>query len=84
MAAGSPPTSHGPAPFTQLASELLGIDAAKIEIAMGDSDRVGGAGSMGSRSAYIGGSAAEALHHGRSQGGRAQGIGQALLEENRL
>ena len=43
--------------FTQLASELLGIDAAKIKIAMGDSDRVGGVGSMGSRSAYIGGSA---------------------------
>ena len=43
--------------FTQLASELLGIDASQIEIAMGDSDRVGGAGSMGSRSAYIGGSA---------------------------
>ncbi|MFO1079921.1 MAG: xanthine dehydrogenase family protein molybdopterin-binding subunit [Reyranellaceae bacterium] len=43
--------------FTQLASELLGIDAGQIEIAMGDSDRVGGVGSMGSRSAYIGGSA---------------------------
>ncbi len=43
--------------FTQLASELLGIDASKIRIAMGDSDRVGGVGSMGSRSAYIGGSA---------------------------
>ena len=43
--------------FTQLASELLGIDASKIKIAMGDSDRVGGVGSMGSRSAYIGGSA---------------------------
>ena len=43
--------------FTQLASELLGIDASRIEIAMGDSDRVGGVGSMGSRSAYIGGSA---------------------------
>ena len=25
--------------FTQLASELLGIDASQIEIAMGDSDR---------------------------------------------
>jgi carbon-monoxide dehydrogenase large subunit len=43
--------------FTQLASELLGIDPDKIEIAMGDSDKVGGVGSMGSRSAYIGGSA---------------------------
>ena len=43
--------------FTQLASELLGIDASQIEVAMGDSDRVGGVGSMGSRSAYIGGSA---------------------------
>ncbi len=43
--------------FTQLASELLGLDPADIEIAMGDSDRVGGVGSMGSRSAYIGGSA---------------------------
>ncbi|TAJ83952.1 xanthine dehydrogenase family protein molybdopterin-binding subunit [Reyranella sp.] len=43
--------------FTQLASELLGIDPSKIEIAMGDSDCVGGVGSMGSRSAYIGGSA---------------------------
>jgi carbon-monoxide dehydrogenase large subunit len=43
--------------FTQLASELLGIDASQIKVAMGDSDRVGGVGSMGSRSAYIGGSA---------------------------
>ena len=43
--------------FTQLASELLGIDPADIEVAMGDSDKVGGVGSMGSRSAYIGGSA---------------------------
>ena len=43
--------------FTQLASELLGIDPSKIEIAMGDSDHVGGVGSMGSRSAYTGGSA---------------------------
>ncbi len=43
--------------FTQLASELLGIDSSQIEVAMGDSDRVGGVGSMGSRSAYIGGSA---------------------------
>ena len=43
--------------FTQLASELLGVDASKITIAMGDSDKVGGVGSMGSRSAYIGGSA---------------------------
>ncbi len=43
--------------FTQLASELLGIDSSQIQIAMGDSDRVGGVGSMGSRSAYIGGSA---------------------------
>jgi carbon-monoxide dehydrogenase large subunit len=46
--------------FTQLASELLGIASDKIEIAMGDSDRVGGVGSMGSRSAYIGGSAVAA------------------------
>jgi len=43
--------------FTQLASELLGVEPGQIEIAMGDSDRVGGVGSMGSRSAYIGGSA---------------------------
>jgi carbon-monoxide dehydrogenase large subunit len=43
--------------FTQLASELLGVDPSKITIAMGDSDRVGGVGSMGSRSAYLGGSA---------------------------
>jgi len=43
--------------FTQLASELLGIDPSQIEISMGDSDKVGGVGSMGSRSAYIGGSA---------------------------
>ncbi len=43
--------------FTQLASELLGVDPSNIRIAMGDSDKVGGVGSMGSRSAYIGGSA---------------------------
>ena len=45
--------------FTQLASEQLGIDPDRIEIAMGDSDTASGIGSMGSRSAYIGGSAVQ-------------------------
>jgi carbon-monoxide dehydrogenase large subunit len=43
--------------YVQIVSETLGIDAEKIEIVQGDSDIAQGIGSMGSRSAYIGGSA---------------------------
>jgi carbon-monoxide dehydrogenase large subunit len=43
--------------YVQIVSETLGIDAEKIDIVQGDSDIAQGIGSMGSRSAYIGGSA---------------------------
>jgi carbon-monoxide dehydrogenase large subunit len=43
--------------YTQLAIEVLGIDPAKIKIVQGDTDRATGVGSVGSRSAFVGGSA---------------------------
>ncbi len=43
--------------YTQLVVEILGIAPAKIKIIQGDTDRVNGVGSVGSRSAFVGGSA---------------------------
>jgi len=49
--------------YTQLIVELLGIPAAKIKIVQGDTDRANGVGSVGSRSAFVGGSAVVAAGH---------------------
>jgi carbon-monoxide dehydrogenase large subunit len=43
--------------YTQLAQEVLGVAPEKIRIVQGDTDRANGVGSVGSRSAFVGGSA---------------------------
>jgi carbon-monoxide dehydrogenase large subunit len=43
--------------YTQLVTEVLGVPAAKVRIVQGDTDRANGVGSVGSRSAFVGGSA---------------------------
>jgi carbon-monoxide dehydrogenase large subunit len=43
--------------YTQLVTEQLGVPMEKIRIVQGDTDRVNGVGSVGSRSAFVGGSA---------------------------
>ncbi len=49
--------------YTQLVIELLGLPAEKIKIVQGDTDRATGVGSVGSRSAFVGGSAVVAAGH---------------------
>lgn len=43
--------------FAQLAAELLEIDISHIDVVQGDTDQATGQGSVGSRSAFVGGSA---------------------------
>ena len=43
--------------YTQLIQEVLGVEPGKIRIIQGDTDRANGVGSVGSRSAFVGGSA---------------------------
>lgn len=43
--------------YTQLVAEVLGVSLAAIRIVQGDTDRANGVGSVGSRSAFVGGSA---------------------------
>jgi carbon-monoxide dehydrogenase large subunit len=43
--------------YTQLVTELFGIVPRKVNIVQGDTDRANGVGSVGSRSAFVGGSA---------------------------
>jgi len=43
--------------YTQLVAEVLGLAHEKIRIVQGDTDRANGVGSVGSRSAFVGGSA---------------------------
>src|SRR4029078_9797243 len=50
--------------YTQLVSEVLGLDFSKIRIVQGDTDRANGVGSVGSRSAFVGGSAVVAAGRG--------------------
>jgi carbon-monoxide dehydrogenase large subunit len=49
--------------YTQLISEVLGLDFSRIRIIQGDTDRANGVGSVGSRSAFVGGSAVVAAGH---------------------
>ncbi len=44
--------------YIQLMTELLQIDPARVRVVQGDTDAVNGIGSVGSRSAFVGGSAA--------------------------
>jgi aerobic carbon-monoxide dehydrogenase large subunit len=43
--------------YTQLVMELFGLASGKVKIVQGDTDRANGVGSVGSRSAFVGGSA---------------------------
>jgi len=43
--------------YVQLVQEVLGVPVEKIKIVQGDTDRANGVGSVGSRSAFVGGSA---------------------------
>src|SRR4051812_13372813 len=49
--------------YTQLVTEVLGVPAEKVKIVQGDTDRANGVGSVGSRSAFVGGSALVAAGH---------------------
>jgi carbon-monoxide dehydrogenase large subunit len=49
--------------YAQLISEVLGIEIKQIKIVQGDTDRANGVGSVGSRSAFVGGSAVVAAGH---------------------
>jgi carbon-monoxide dehydrogenase large subunit len=49
--------------YTQLVHEVLGVGVEKIKIVQGDTDRANGVGSVGSRSAFVGGSAVVAAGH---------------------
>jgi carbon-monoxide dehydrogenase large subunit len=49
--------------YTQLITEVLQIPAASVRIVQGDTDRANGVGSVGSRSAFVGGSAVVAAGH---------------------
>ena len=61
--------------YTQLVMELLGVDASQVHIVQGDTDRATGVGSVGSRSAFVGGSAVVAA------GRRAIARGKELAAE---
>jgi aerobic carbon-monoxide dehydrogenase large subunit len=43
--------------YTQLVTEIFGVVSDKVKIVQGDTDRANGVGSVGSRSAFVGGSA---------------------------
>ena len=49
--------------YAQLVHEVLGVPISKINIVQGDTDRANGVGSVGSRSAFVGGSALVAAGH---------------------
>jgi carbon-monoxide dehydrogenase large subunit len=64
--------------YTQLVVELLGVAAEKIRIVQGDTDRANGVGSVGSRSAFVGGSAVVAA--GRKAVARGKELAADALE----
>src|SRR5919204_612943 len=61
--------------YTQLVTEVLGVSPDKVKIVQGDTDRANGVGSVGSRSAFVGGSAVVAA------GRRVISDGKALAAE---
>ena len=61
--------------YTQLVTEVLGVPLGKVRIVQGDTDRANGVGSVGSRSAFVGGSAVVAA------GRRVMIEGKALAAE---
>jgi carbon-monoxide dehydrogenase large subunit len=64
--------------YTQLVSEVLNISNERIRIVQGDTDRANGVGSVGSRSAFVGGSAVVAA--GREMALRLKEIAAEVLE----
>jgi carbon-monoxide dehydrogenase large subunit len=64
--------------YTQLLVEQLGISVEKIRIIQGDTDRANGVGSVGSRSAFVGGSALVAA--GRRMIARGSELAAEALE----
>jgi carbon-monoxide dehydrogenase large subunit len=64
--------------YTQLLTEVLGIEARCIRIVQGDTDRANGVGSVGSRSAFVGGSALVAA--GRKAIARGRELAAEALE----
>ena len=64
--------------YTQLVVEQLGISADKVRIVQGDTDRATGVGSVGSRSAFVGGSALVAA--GRKMIARGRELAAEALE----
>jgi carbon-monoxide dehydrogenase large subunit len=64
--------------YTQLVVELLGIGADRIRIIQGDTDRANGVGSVGSRSAFVGGSAV--VSAGRTVIARGKELAAEALE----
>jgi carbon-monoxide dehydrogenase large subunit len=64
--------------YTQLVTEILGMEAKAIRIVQGDTDRANGVGSVGSRSAFVGGSAVVAA--GRRMLARGTELAAEALE----
>ena len=64
--------------FSQLAAEILQVDISRIRIVQGDTDQATGHGSVGSRSAFVGGSAL--VSAGRKLVKRAKELAAELLE----
>ena len=64
--------------YTQLVTELFGVIPEKVQIVQGDTDRANGVGSVGSRSAFVGGSAVVAA--GRKMILRAKDLAAEALE----
>jgi carbon-monoxide dehydrogenase large subunit len=64
--------------YTQLVTEILGITPDKVKIIQGDTDRANGVGSVGSRSAFVGGSAVAAA--GRKTIERTKELAAEALE----
>lgn len=64
--------------YTQLVTEILGMPPEKINIVQGDTDRANGIGSVGSRSAFVGGSAV--VSAGRAMIARGREFAAGALE----
>jgi aerobic carbon-monoxide dehydrogenase large subunit len=64
--------------YTQLVQELFGVPVRRIKIIQGDTDRANGVGSVGSRSAFVGGSAVVAA--GRKMIRQCRDIAGDVLE----
>jgi carbon-monoxide dehydrogenase large subunit len=64
--------------YAQLVHELFGVSLQKIKIVQGDTDRANGVGSVGSRSAFVGGSAVAAA--GRKMVAQMKDLAAEALE----